>query len=119
MREKAWSWLPRAADLARARCALDEQIGLLWKAGAREPDPVETVRLWEEIAHAHALTYDDDGFRDAVLRAIALCTDDEKRAALFGEGAFQNAIRWQKEADRELIEDWSRQALDLSGSATR
>ena len=79
----------------------------------------KTVRLWEEIAHAHALTYDDDGFREAVLRAIALCTDDEKRAALFGEGAFQSAIRWQKEADRELIEDWSAQALDFSRSATR
>ena len=119
LRAKARSWLRRAADLAQSRYALDEQIGLLRKAVALEPDPIETVRLWEEIAHAHALTYDDDGFREAVLRAIALCTDDEKRAALFGEGAFQSAIRWQKEADRELIEDWSRQALDFSRSATR
>src|SRR5439155_15897527 len=82
LRAKARSWLRRAADLAQSRYALDGQIGLLRKDVPLEPDRTQNRRLWEEIAHAHALTYDDDGFREAVLRAIALCTDDEKRAAL-------------------------------------
>ena len=67
--------------------------------GALEPDTREAVRLWQEIAHAHALAYDDTGFRDAIERALAQSADDAERAELLGEAAFQCAIRWQKEAD--------------------
>jgi tetratricopeptide (TPR) repeat protein len=52
-------------------------------------------------------------------RALDLCGDDATRAKLLAERAFQSAIRWQKEADRGLIEDWSTQVLALGNSATR
>ena len=119
VRAKAALWLRRAADLARSRYAVEEQVDLLRKAVALEPDTREAVRLWQEIAHAHALAYDDTGFRDAIERALAQSADDAERAELLGEAAFQCAIRWQKEADRALIEDWSSRALALSRSATR
>src|SRR5206468_1058319 len=118
-RAKARLWLRRAADLARSRYAIDEQVGLLRKAVTLEPDTSEAVHLWEAIAHAHALAYDDAGFHDAMQRALALCGDDVTRPKLLAERAFQSAIRWQKEADRGLIEDWSTQVLALGNSATR
>src|SRR5262245_6976490 len=119
VRARARLWLRRAADLARSRYAIDEQVGLMRKAVALEPETSEAVHVWEAIAHAHALAYDDDGFHDAMQRALALCGDEATRAKLLAERAFQCAIRWQKEADRGLIEDWSTQALALSNSATR
>jgi DNA-binding SARP family transcriptional activator len=119
LRAKARSWLRRAAELARSRYAVDEQLSLLRKALELEPDLQKRVSLWEEIAHANALIYDNDGFQEAILSAIAACSDQAKRAGLLGEGAFQSAVRWQMEADRELIEDWSGRALALGGAASR
>jgi class 3 adenylate cyclase len=119
LRTKARTWLRRAAELARSRYAVDEQMSLLRKAVELEPDANERVRLWEEIAHANALVYDDAGFRVAMRNAIAACSNRAKRAELFGEGAFQSAVRWQLEADRELIEDWSESALELAGGKSR
>jgi predicted ATPase len=118
-RVKARTWLRRAAELARSRYALDEQISLLRKAVELEPDPTEQVRLWREIAHATALVYDDDAFKDAILKAIDVCKDEAERAELFAEAAFQSAVRWQLEADRERIEDWCRCAFDLGIADTR
>jgi DNA-binding SARP family transcriptional activator len=119
LRAKARTWLRRAAELAGSRYAVEEQISLLRKAVELEPAAGEQVGLWEEIAHANALVYDDEGFREAMLNAIAACSDRAKRAELLGEGAFQSAVRWQLEADRELIEDWSGSALELAGAESR
>jgi predicted ATPase len=119
LRAKARTWLRRAAELARSRYAVEEQMSLLRKAVELEPAAAERVELWEEIAHANALVYDDEGFREAMLNALAACSDRAKQAQLLGEGAFQSAVRWQLEADRELIEDWSGQALKLAGAESR
>jgi len=119
LRAKALTWLRRAAELAGARYALDEQIGLLRRAVELETSPAERVRLWREIAHAHALNFDDDAFKDSVLRAIDACSDEAELAELYAEAAFHSAVRWQQEVDRERIDDWSRLALELGGTDSR
>jgi DNA-binding SARP family transcriptional activator/class 3 adenylate cyclase len=119
LRAKARTWLRRAAELAGARFALDEQISLLQRAVELEPDPTERGRLWREIAHANALNFDDDAFKDSLLKAIEACSDDASLAELYAEAAFHLAVRWQQEADRERIDDWSGLALRLSGPDSR
>jgi DNA-binding SARP family transcriptional activator len=119
LREKALAWLLRAAELARARYALDEQISLLRRAVEVEPNQARRSHLWREIAHAHALNFDDQAFIEAVQRAIDSCSNEEQLADLYAEAAFQSAVRWQQEGDRERIDDWSRRVLELSENPTR
>ena len=119
LRAKARVWLRRAAELAGARYALDEQISLLRVAVELEPSPTGQVRLWREIAHANALNFDDEAFKDALVRAIDACTDQEQLMELYAEYAFQSAVRWQQEADRPRIDEWSRVVLELGGAETR
>jgi predicted ATPase/DNA-binding SARP family transcriptional activator/class 3 adenylate cyclase len=119
LRAKALTWLGRAAELAGARYALDEQIVLLRSAVELDPSAAGRARLWREIAHAHALNFDDDAFKDAVLRAIDACSDEAELAELYAEAAFHSAVRWQQEVDREQIDDWSRLALELAGADSR
>jgi predicted ATPase len=119
LRAKADAWLRRAAGLAGARFALDEQVGLLRRAVELESSAPERARLWREIAHANALNFDDDAFRAAVLTAIDACSDNAELAELYAEAAFNCAVRWQREVDREAIDDWSRRALELGGAESR
>jgi DNA-binding SARP family transcriptional activator/class 3 adenylate cyclase len=114
LRAKALLWLRRAAGLAGARYALDEQIGLLGRAVELEPD---TAELWHAIAQAHARKYDQGGFRTAMLGAIEL-SNDADAAELYGELAFWDAFRWAHAEDRELIESWIERALDLAAPAS-
>ena len=106
-------WLRRSAELAAARYALDEQISLLERAVEFEPDPAGCARLRREIAHAHALNFDDEAFVKAMVSTIDACSDDAELGQLYAEAAFHCAVRWQQEADRERIDDWSRLALEL------
>jgi DNA-binding SARP family transcriptional activator len=114
---QALVWLRRASELAAARYAIDEQISLLERALELEPSPAERSRLEREIIHAHALNYDDDAFKKASLTAIGACSDTDELAWLYGEAAFQCAVRWQQESDRELIDEWSRLALELGANS--
>ena len=119
LRAKARTWLRRAAELAGARYALDEQISLFRGVVELEPSPAGQVRLWREIAHANALNYDDDAFKDAILRAIDACSDETELAELYAEAAFQCAVRWQQEVDRAQIDKWSHAVLELGGAENR
>jgi len=119
LRAKALTWLRRAAELAGARYALDEQIGLLRKTVELEANPTERVGLWRAIAHAHALNFDDDAFKDSIVEAIDACADEAELAELYAEAAFHSAVRWQQEVDRARIDDWSRLALELGATDSR
>ncbi|TML70818.1 MAG: hypothetical protein E6G14_04140 [Actinobacteria bacterium] len=119
LQEKALTWLRRAAELAGARYALDEQIALLQRAVERDPSPTGRAGLWREIAHAHALNFDDEAFKDSVRRAIDCSSDEAELQELYAEAAFNTAVRWQQEVDREQIDEWSRRALELGGADSR
>ncbi len=114
LRTKALHWLRRAAELAGARYALDEQIGLLRRAVELEPG---NAGLWRAIAQANARKYDQGGFRTAMLSAVEL-SNRADAAERYGELAFWDAFRWAHAEDRELIESWIERALELAAPAS-
>jgi DNA-binding SARP family transcriptional activator len=116
LRARALTWLLRAAALAEARYAVDEQIGLLRQAVGIENAPDERGRLWRSIARAAALNYDDAAFLEATQHAIETTKGAVEVADVLGEAAFNAAVRWQKEDDRARIDEWSRRVLELPGA---
>ena len=119
LRAKALVWLRRSAELAAARYALDEQISLLERSLELEPSAALRSQLQREIIHAHALNYDDDAFKKAIMRAIEASSDNAELVELYAEAAFQSAVRWQQESDREQILEWSRLGLELGAAGSR
>jgi hypothetical protein len=117
LRENAVVWLRRAAELSIGRYDVDEGLELLQRALELEPQKRKQAELWREIGRANALKYDGEGFWTAMQNAIGVSTDREIRADLFGELAFQTAIRsgmWMRRPDHELVESWIEQALELA-----
>jgi DNA-binding SARP family transcriptional activator len=115
LRVKALTWLERASELAAGRYALDEQIGLLERAVELEPSEVRRGQLWQAIARAHLLRYDQAGFRSALLAAIDASVGVEDAADLTSRLAFWDAFRWNHAEDRALIEACIEKALALAG----
>lgn len=117
LRENAVIWLRRAAELSIGRYDVDEGLALLHRALGLEPREQKQAELWREIGRANALKYDGEGFWTAMQNAIGVSSDREIRADLFGELAFQTAIRsgmWMRRPDRELVESWIDRALELA-----
>ena len=118
LRAKALTWLERASELAAGRYTLDEQIGLLERAVELQPSEARRGELWQAIARAHLLRYDQEGFRAALLAAIDASVTTEGAADLTSRLAFWDAMRWNHAEDRELIEEWIAQALALAGEGS-
>lgn len=116
LQTKALLWLRRSADLAAGRYAIDEQVGLLERALVLEPSAAARFALQREIVHAHAVSYDDDGFRQAIRKGIEASAEPAQLADLLADAAFQSAVRWQYASDRGQIEEWSRRSLELAGA---
>lgn len=119
LRDRALTWLRRAAELAAGRYALDEQIGLLERAVELTQSDAVRVELWREIGHANALRYDEEAFKTAMVKAADACADAEALAEVYSELAFQVAIRWQQAGERDLIDEWAEQALGIAGPFDR
>jgi DNA-binding SARP family transcriptional activator len=118
LRTKALKWLERASELAAGRYALDEQIGLLNRAVELEQSEARRGELLQTVAHAHLLTYAQEGFRTAMLAAIGASADAEAAADLTSRLAFWDAFRWNHAEDRGLIEEWIDRALALAGEGS-
>ena len=118
LRTKAVAWLRRAAALAFARYALDEEIGLLRRAVELETDPSERAQLHRLIGQANALKYDQPAFREAMLAAIDTGPVEETAAELYGELAFQTAFRWGHAEDRRLVKRWIDEVLARAAPAS-
>jgi class 3 adenylate cyclase len=117
LRESAVAWLRRAGDLAVARYDVDEGLALLHRALELEPRVPKTAELWREIGRANALKYDGEAFWTSMQNAISASVDRQEQAELFGELAFQTAIRsgmWTRRPDHELVESWIQRALELA-----
>ncbi len=119
LRGKARIWLRRAAEQARARYALHEQASLLRGAVELEQSDAGRLALWREIAHAHALNYDDASFKDALASAVELASDEPALVECYADYVFQCSVRWQQELDRRRIDEWSRVVLERSGVRSR
>jgi DNA-binding SARP family transcriptional activator len=111
LQAKAVLWLRRAAALAFARYALDEEVGLLQRAVELGVDPEERAQLYQLIGRAHARRYDQPAFRKAMLAAIDSGPREETAAELYSELAFQTAFRWGHAEDAKLVETWIDAAL--------
>jgi class 3 adenylate cyclase len=119
LRPRALAWLRRASDLAAGRYALDEQISLLQRATELEPSNAGRAELWQALARANVLKWDQSAFRTAMLNAIE--ASDERAGDLFSELAFWDAFRFGHAEDRDQIERWIARALELTapGSSGR
>jgi class 3 adenylate cyclase len=121
VRARAVHWLSRAGRLARGRHEMDEAVELYQRAVALSDDDYEQALLWRAIGETHALRYDGEGMRSALLRAIDGPLDDATRAETYAFLAFQSSIRsamWSIRLNTELIEEWAAKALDLAGDGT-
>jgi class 3 adenylate cyclase/Arc/MetJ family transcription regulator len=117
LRERAVSWLRRAAGLAVGRYEIENAVSLLDRAVELEASPAARVEIWQEIAHANALYFDGRGFSSAMERAIELVDDDLTTADLYSELAFQTLLRagmWGVAPEAELVEGWIGRALELA-----
>ena len=117
LRAQAVRWLRRAADMAAARCEMDEAVELLGRAVDLTDDEHERALLWREIGYAQALRYDGEAFWAAVERSLEGPLDDAERAGAYGLLAFQTSIRsgmWAVRPQRDDIEDWVERALELA-----
>jgi class 3 adenylate cyclase len=117
LRKAAVAWLRRAGEHAVGRYEIDEGLGLLQRALRLESSESQHVELWREIGRAHALKYDGEEFWTSMQKAIGASADGQEHAELFGELAFQTAIRsgmWKRRPDDDLVESWITQALELA-----
>jgi class 3 adenylate cyclase len=121
VRAQAVRWLSRAGRLARGRHEMQEAVELFERAVALSDDERERARLWRAIGEAHALRYDGEGMRNALLRALEGPLDDAERADTYGFLAFQSSIRsamWSIRLNMQHIEEWAARALELSADGS-
>ena len=122
LQAKAVTWLGRAAAFAIGRYELDEALAMLHRALELEPAPLDQLNLWRAIGKAHALRHDGDPFLTAMTRAIELAPDQELAAELYAELSFEGAMRagmWRRRPDREVVDGWIDNALELAGPESR
>ena len=117
LRERAVSWIRRAAELAVGRYEIEDAVSLLQRAVELEPRRDAQVEIWREIGRAHAIYFDGKAFSVAMQRAIELADDDLTTADLYAELAFQTMIRagmWGVPPQADLVEDWIGRTLELA-----
>jgi class 3 adenylate cyclase/tetratricopeptide (TPR) repeat protein len=125
LRDKAKTWLWRAAELGITRYEIDDALGLLGRALVLARNEAEQAEVWRTIGRACALKHDGEGFWAAMGRAIEL-TDEtvnpHKVAQIYAALALQTALRpamWKRSPDRELVDGWIERAVDLAPVDTR
>ena len=117
VRDRAVHWLLRAGQLARGRHEMEEAVELFTRAVDLTDDAYEQATLWRAIGEAHALQYDGEGMRIALLRAVDGPLSDAERAETYALLAFQSSIRsamWSIRLNMDLIEEWATRALELA-----
>ncbi|HUG64648.1 MAG TPA: adenylate/guanylate cyclase domain-containing protein [Gaiellaceae bacterium] len=121
VRRRAVHWLSRAGRLARGRHEMEEAVELYTRAVDLSDDEHEQALLWRAIGEAHALRYDGEGMRRALLRALEGPLDDVERADAYAFLAFQSSIRsamWSIKLNMDLIDEWASRALELAADGT-
>ena len=121
LQQRAVHWLRRAGELARGRYEMDEAVELYTRAAELCGDEHERALLWREVGDAHALRYDGEGMRTAMLQALDGPLDDSERADTFALLAFRASLRssmWSIRLNQSLIEEWAAKALELAGAGT-
>ena len=121
VRSRAVHWLRRAGLLARGRHELDEAVELFTRALELSDDAHERALLWRDLGEAHALRYDGERMRTAILNALEGPLDDAERADAFAFLALQASIRsamFSIRMNRQQIDEWAESALTLAADGT-
>ncbi|MEN3312661.1 MAG: hypothetical protein V7645_1990, partial [Actinomycetota bacterium] len=125
LRDKAATWLRRAAELGIGRYEIDDALALLERALTLTPDKSERIDVWQTIGRARALKHDGDGFWTAMRLAIDATdqtTDPHLVAQMYAALALQTALRpamWKRNPDRQLVDGWIERALELAPAQSR
>jgi hypothetical protein len=125
LRDKAATWLRRAAELGIGRYEIDDSLALLERALTLTRDKTERADVWRTIGRARALKHDGDGFWTAMRLAIDATdetTDPHMVAQMYAALALQTALRpamWKRSPDRQLVDGWIEHALELAPAETR
>ena len=122
LRERAVSWLRRAAELAAGRYDVGEALALLTRALELGADDRAKIDIHREIAHVHTLHYDTGSFRRSMEDALALDPDRATAAEIYAELAYYGVGRpyvWREQPPREVSERWLANALELSEPGTK
>jgi class 3 adenylate cyclase/tetratricopeptide (TPR) repeat protein len=117
LQAKAVRWLRRAAELAAGRFEIDEALALLSRALNLEPAAESKIQILQEIARAHTIRYDAQGFRAALEEALALEPEPAVAADIYARLAYYalgRAYMWKEPPGRELSHKWLASALELS-----
>lgn len=121
LREKAVSWLRRAADLAVGRYEIEEGLSMLHRALELEERSEAQAELWRSIGLVNALKYDGEAFWTAMENSLRVCHDRPTCADSYSELAFQTSIRssmWTRRPDPALVDGWIARALELTEEET-
>jgi len=100
---------------------MEEAVELFSRAIPLCEDEYERAQLWREIGETHALRYDGDAMRTALLRTLDGPLDDAERADTYAFLALQASIRsamWSIRLNRHLIEEWVDRALELAADGS-
>ena len=113
-RAKALEWLQRAATGAMQRYELIDALGLLAQALPLAPTRSDRAAVHRAIGRAHVLNFAGEPFLRSMEAAIAEADDERVRTELYGEIAFESALRsgiWRQMPGLERIDDWVDRAL--------
>jgi class 3 adenylate cyclase len=113
-RAKALEWLQRAAKGAMQRYELVDALGLLAQALPLAETRSDRTAVHRAIGRAHVLNFAGEPFLQAMEAAIAEADDERVRSELYGEIAFESALRsgiWRHMPELERIDDWVDRAL--------
>lgn len=125
LRDKAATWLRRAAELGIGRYEIDDALALLERALTLTRSEADRAALWRTIGRARALKYDGDGFWTAMRHAIDATDEAREPAAtaeMYASLALQTALRpamWKRNPDPELVDGWIDRAVELAPHDTR
>jgi class 3 adenylate cyclase len=117
LRVNAVRWLRRAAELAVGGYEIDEALAYMHRALELERDESERSAIWREIGRANALKFDGPAFWEAMLESLRTCYDKATCGETYSLLAFHTVTRsgmWKQRPDRELVDGWIEQALELS-----
>ena len=122
LRERALTWLGKAADLAIGRMEIEDGLSLLHRALELETHASRRAALWHAAGRANILKYDGEAFWTAMQASLEADEDPSTSADVYADLAFQTSLRagmWKRKPDEELVEGWIERCLEIAEPGSR